>query len=711
MQDLAILDWFIGVSVMEVAARCFLFKFKFGGNTAFILEFGNKYIRFFADHGQVITDSAIYEIATPYTLDDLWDQEQEVCRLQITQNADVLYLWHKKYMKTLTRYGNTDWRLEDFELINGPWDHMNTSNTTMTASGTLGTVTVTATNDVFAKSDVGRLLRLHLVDDDTTPWSSGKSVKSGDIYTSDGKWYKATADGTTGGVKPVHSEGTRSDGGVVWDYLHSGYGIAKITEFTNAKSVNVSVLTQLPNTKATANWELGMLHSAGNYPISGAFFKNRLAMLINTSSGVKCILSKIDDFNNFADKEGSEVLSENAITVPVLSEQYNEGTWLSSGDVLFVGTNNGEFYIDSITSSEAMGPDNVTSNQISTIGSKPIPPMKINGHTLFVDRFGTSIRDLAYSYERDGYDPYDVSIKGKHLLKSGIVSWDYQDYPDKILWCVVSDGRLIGFTFNSEQQVSALHRHTFGGSVESVAIIPSPDQKKEDCWISVKRNVAGSAQRYIEWVDEGEPVVFPDSIEAIENYSEKEVAESNYVKENSHFLDSCLEFNRSPGDPVTTLKGLDHLKGAVVRIMADGAQKEDQVVSDEGTIEIASTDNHVLVGLPIQSVFKAQKRYIQTDRTFGVGEVQQIDHLCIMLYRSGGGKVGGNYNELVDILYRDTDAEMGKSAELFTGNKVIPWSTRSSTIEEKGADIFIVNDSIYPMTVLAISPQMTQSEG
>lgn len=696
---------------MEVAARCFLFKFKFGGNTAFVLEFGNKYIRFFADHGQVIKDSAIYEIETPYTLDDLWDAEQEVCRLQITQNADVLYLWHKKYMKTLTRYSNTDWRLEDFELVNGPWEHMNTTNTTMASSETVGTTTITASNDTFTQNDVGRLIRLNLVDDDTTPWSAGKTANGGDIYTSDGHWYKANSSGTTGGVKPVHTEGTRSDGGVVWEYLHSGYGVAKITEVTDAKTAVALIISRIPNKKTTTNWELGMLHKGIDYPISGAFFKNRLAMLINTPSGVKCLFSKTDDFNNFADKDHGEVLAENAMTVPVLSEQYNEGTWLSSGDVLFVGTNNGEFYIDSITSSEAMGPDNVTSNQISTIGSKPITPIKINGHTLFVDRFGTSIRNLAYSYERDGYDPYDVSIKGKHLLKSGIVSWDYQDYPDKILWCVVGDGRLIGFTFNSEQQVSALHRHTFGGAVESVAIIPSPDQKKEDCWLSIKRNIAGAVQRYIEWVDEGEPVVFPDSIDAVANYDEKEKLEAEYVKENCCFLDSCLEFKRSAGDSVTTLRGLDHLKGAIVRIKADGAQKEDQRVSDEGTIEIAPTDNHVLIGLPIESVFKAQKRYIQGERTSGIGEVQQIDHLCLMLYRSGGGRVGGKYNELIDILYRDTDAQMGRSAELFTGNKVVPWPAGGTQIEDKGADIFIVNDSIYPMTVLAVSPQMTQSEG
>ena len=44
----------------KVASRVFLKKFMFGGTTAFILEFGNQYIRFYANQGQVIKGDAIY---------------------------------------------------------------------------------------------------------------------------------------------------------------------------------------------------------------------------------------------------------------------------------------------------------------------------------------------------------------------------------------------------------------------------------------------------------------------------------------------------------------------------------------------------------------------------------------------------------------------------------------------------------------------------
>ena len=695
---------------MKAGSRVFLKKFKFSSNTAFILEFGDKYIRFYADHGQVIKDTFVYEVETPYTLDDLWDDKEKVCKLQVIQNADVLYLWHKKYMKTLTRYSNTDWRLEDFELKNGPWENMNTSDVEISAAGTTGNVKISATGDIFdASRDVGRLLRLNLYNDSTTPWAANKTVSSGDVYVSDGKYYQATSGGTTGSVKPVHTEGARSDGGVTWKYVNAGYGTVKITSVTNAHEVQADVIDELPKNVSTPNWEWGVFHNGAEYPISGTFWKNRLALLANTDTGLKCFISKSDDFNNFADKDQGEVLAECAITAPILSEQYNEARWLSSGDVLFVGTNNGEFYIDTQTSSEAFGPSNVKVVPISNVGSKAIAPIKINGHTLFVDRYGTTIRDLTYSYDRDGYDPFDATIKGKHLLQSGIVEWDYQDSPDKVLWCVAADGRVIGFTFNTEQEVMALHQHRFSGAVESLAVIPSPSEKKDDLWISVKRTIDGMSQRYVEWVDEGVPVVFPEYIEATDDFDEKDELEAEYMKQNSVYMDSCLIFDRQVGNEGTEVYGLDHLIGQTVRIMADGAQKEDQVVNSEGKITIGKNDIHVVVGLPVKSVFKAKKRYLQSQGSFGVGDVQQIDHLCLMLYRSGGGKVGGKFKDLIDILYRNTDALMGTSYKLFTGNKIIPWPNGVTDVEERGADVIISNDSVYPMTVLAVSPQMTSN--
>jgi hypothetical protein len=76
-------------------------------------------------------------------------------------------------------------------------------------------------------------------------------------------------------------------------------------------------------------------------------------------------LSCSGDYNNFEDMEFGEATAETAITVPVLNTEFNEGKWLYSGDVLFVGTGASEFYIDSLSQNSAMAGDNIKISQIS----------------------------------------------------------------------------------------------------------------------------------------------------------------------------------------------------------------------------------------------------------------------------------------------------------------------------------------------------------
>lgn len=694
---------------VKTACRCYLVPFEIGGRSAFVLEFGNGYIRFYANHGQVVkNDLTPYEIESPYSSSDLWDAKEECYTLSTTQCGDVMYIFHPKYpIHTLTRYANDDWQLEELELLSGPWDDKNTTSISLSSTNTTGTTTISANGgNVFTQSDVGRLVRLNLVNDETTPWSASLEVENNDIVRSDGSYYKVMTGGTTGSVKPVHHEGTRSDGKLTWEYLHSGSGTAKITQYISPTSVEAEILDYMPDNITTADWELGLFHQNGTYPVAGTFWSDRFVIFTDTTAGPKIIPSYNADFTNFADMEYGEQVAECSFVIPVLSDKYNQAKWIAGGDILAAGTSSGEFYVSKKSSAEAWSFDNTQIMQISQIGNKQITPIKINGHMLFTDKFGTSIRDLVYSYERDTYDPFDTTICSKHLLLSGIVDWAYQDYPDKILWCVVGDGRLIGYTFNSEQEVSAMHQHNLSGYVESIAVITSPDENRQDVWVVAKRTIEGVTQRYIEWLDEGMKTSYPNEIDIIEDLDEKESAEADYVKQNAFYVDSGLIYNRTPGDTSTVIGGLKHLVGMEVAILADGAMRPKQIVNAEGEIEIEATDSQVICGLPIKSIYKSQKLVVQGPNSSGIGDVQKVDHLTVMLYRSAGGKIGGRYDNLTDMLYRHTDDVMDKSTDLFTGNLVTPWPEGSSTLQEKGATILIYNDSVFPMNILAIVPSL-----
>lgn len=802
-----------------MSLRPVIIPFSASKENSYVLEITHKKIRLYTQHGQVIKDDEVYEIDCPYTQDELFTNN--ISNIQYVQNGDMLYLFHKNHpIQVVSRNSTNSWTIKNFNLKNGPFGEVSSEEATLSYNDNK----IISTLGVFESSDVGRLIRLTVVNDTTKAWVAEDDVEALELRKSDGKVYK-NIDGTkTGTTKPVHTEGSQSDGGVIWEYQHSGYATFTITKFIDANTVEVTTndIVPIELESGTEYYEMGLFYEGSPNPISGCFFRNRFCFLVNIDNVPHICMSCSDDYNNFADKDNGEVLATNAITVKAVSSKYNVGGWLCAMDTLFVGTSTGEFLIDSATSSEALAPDNVKVQLISEIGSLPIPPVIVGSHVLFVTNKGTSIRDLLYSFTEDSYDPIELSLFGRHLLTSGITSMCYQENPDKIVWFTLNDGRLIGLTFSSEQKVQAMHQHNLGGSVYNLAVIPNPSFNFDDLWCVVDRNGDYS----IEWLDNGIVTEYPNEINSTQNLDLKEELENKYMLDRAFYLDSALSIDRNideyigtvevdgeektniyvliddvpymlnevastfdipfnrhknkvikvafdtqegimhsvkfpvimqgaflrefgqdrtvtatqtefkvgylqivPLDVQTTsntvrvefeirnilideeeieLFGLNHLEGKEVGIIADGSERERQIVKN-GSVKISSYDNVVTVGLPIESVYIPQTMYFNSGNGMGVGDVQRIDSVTLMLWRSMGGKIGDKYNNLIPLYYRKTDEKMNKATPLFSGNKTTCVDFNNSTIEERGAKLIIHNDSVFPMNILAIAPHISTS--
>lgn len=117
-----------------------LVPFIFSDEQAYMLEFGDKYIRFYKDQGQIVDGGSPYEIVTPYAAADL-------AGLKYTQSADVMYLVHPDYppMK-LSRFGHTNWTIEVIAFNDGPYLPINRDlGLYITPSATTGNgITLTA---------------------------------------------------------------------------------------------------------------------------------------------------------------------------------------------------------------------------------------------------------------------------------------------------------------------------------------------------------------------------------------------------------------------------------------------------------------------------------------------------------------------------------------------------------------------------------------
>jgi hypothetical protein len=100
--------------VKSSAAKTRLIPFEFSTTQTYIMEFGNNYIRFFKDKGQILSGGSAYEIATPYATSELFD-------IKFAQSADVMYLCHPNHdVRKLSRTGHTSWTLATVSFSGSP---------------------------------------------------------------------------------------------------------------------------------------------------------------------------------------------------------------------------------------------------------------------------------------------------------------------------------------------------------------------------------------------------------------------------------------------------------------------------------------------------------------------------------------------------------------------------------------------------------------
>jgi len=175
-----------------------LIPFEFSTTQTYILEFGNQYIRFYKDKGQILSGGSAYEISSPYLEAELFD-------IKFAQSADVMYIVHPNHETSkLSRTGHTSWTLTEVDFVDGPYLALNTTSTTMTPSATTGTgITITASASAFVSTDVGRLINFSNGYAKITAYASATSVTADvkddfDTTTATTDWSLGAFSDTTG---------------------------------------------------------------------------------------------------------------------------------------------------------------------------------------------------------------------------------------------------------------------------------------------------------------------------------------------------------------------------------------------------------------------------------------------------------------------------------------------------------------------------------
>lgn len=673
--------------VKNSADRPWLTTFEYNVTNAYVLEFGDEYIRFFTQHGQLVSGTPV-EVVTPYTIADLYNADQ-TSRVRTAQSGDFLYITHGGHEpRVLTRTSATAFNLSEFRPDGGPFKDLNTTATTVYSSGATGSVTLTASAGIF---EAGHVDSLFLIEAQETngikAWEVGKTIVIGDLRIVGSRVYEALTAGTTGSRTPVHTSGAFYDGdpGVQWQFLHAGFGWVRITGYTSATQVSADVVSLVPavgSGEATTRWAHSAWSSVEGWPTDVTFFRERLVM----ARGQQIWMSTAGGFNDFSARNpNGEVAADQAIAITISSGNINSIQWLMSDQFLIAGTAGGEFIIGELTNGQPLGPGNIRAKLQSRFGSRAIVPVTAGASVLFVQRAGRKVRELVMNAGGDGYNSTDRTALAEHITKTGLVDMDYAQEPYSVAWGTRADGRLVGFTWNAEQNVWAWHPHSIGsGAVESVAVIPSPDQARNELWLIVRRTIDGQAKRYVE-------------------YMEAEWTDES-AQSAAFYVDSGLSYSGLL--PVASLTGLDHLEGMTVAVLVDGSPHPSRVVSG-GSIDLQRQGAVVHVGLPYSAKMRTMRLEAGSRNGTAQGKTKRISKVVYRFDKTASGRFGPSFDETDEFNFRTRSDLMDQPVTLFTGDKEALWPGGYET----DGYISFIDDLPLPVTLCGVFPTVETEDG
>lgn len=486
--------------------KCRLIPFQFSTVQTYALEFGHNYMRVIKDGGLVLTTGdVIYELATPYA-------DSDVFGLKFTQSADVMTIVHPSYPpKELRRYAHDNWQIVDVETKNGPFEDINVDESvTVYASGTTGTITLTASSAIFGSEQVGKLFYLEQPAVDSVPvWETSKTTAIDDIRRADSNYYRANTAGKTGTLRPSHTEGMAWDGwggtgsddtGVQWEYLHSGFGIARITAVAgDGLSATADVISRIPENavgsdKASYKWARYAWNSVNGYPATVVYYQQRLYFAASSAYPQTIWASRTGDYKDFG--KSNPVQDDDRIVYTYAGRQVNEIRHLIDVGSLVVLTSGGEF-VATGDQNKVLTPSSFSLSSQGSNGSSDVPPIAVSNIALFIQEKGSVVRDLAYSFDVDGFQGNDLTILANHLFqKRSIVDWSFCIVPFSSAFCVRDDGKLLVLTYLRDQQVFAWSPQSSAGKYESTCGIG--EGSEDAIYFVVNRTINGQVVRYIE---------------------------------------------------------------------------------------------------------------------------------------------------------------------------------------------------------------------
>ena len=418
----------------------------------------------------------------------------------IAQVNDVMYMANESYAPfKLSRYGATDWRVEEIDYSYPPTVSQNTSTTTLTPTLFTGSTTMTASADTFESGHVGTKWEWrtdrdaeHASFDLTTGGASdsGTIPVFGDwTFTTTGTnwtdtiYLERSIDGPAGTFEKVYEvqatgssqenfsitgnendpralyrirKGANSTNGVA--HLAVGQtevrGVFEITSYSSATSVGIT-WTKEPQYAGTpgasTKWSEGAFSSVQGWPATCCFYQGRL-WFGGTSNRKQTIWgSEIDDFENFGTSIPN-VLASDSVSYTISSVEQNKIRWMLPLNDLIIGTTGTEHSVRGADNNAIEATQAPLIQQESAVGSYYNQPNLTKDGIVFSNQDASKVYAIDYDWRTRGYVTEDLT-----RLNESQVSAKFRSYvkdPYSIFYCGAG-ASIFGCVFNKKEDVIA----------------------------------------------------------------------------------------------------------------------------------------------------------------------------------------------------------------------------------------------------------------
>jgi len=626
-----------------------------------------------------LVDSVAVEASGDFLLPVPWALA-DLATLTHAQSADVVFIASNGFQqRRIDRYDTAckSWGISLYQPEDGPFRIINTSDISMTPSALVGDITLTASREYFTSTQVGGLIGITSQGQTVSADVGGNAEYTNDdsmrvigvansrIFTTTitgtwvgtivlqrsidetGSWVDVTSwttnhaatnydDGLDNsiayyriGFKDAYSSGTAT---VTLIYPSGGIkGIARITAYTSSTVVSAAVLSNFGATTASRDWSEGSWSTRRGFPQAVAFYEGRLWW-----AGKGFFYGSISDaFTSFdEDFEGDA----GPIVRSIASGPVDNINWLLSVQRLIAGTAGAEVSARSTSFDEPLTPSNFNLKNASTQGSSSVPALVVDSNGIFVQRGGTRIFEMGFSFEKNDYKPTDLTDIVPEICEPSVTLIALQRQPDTRLHVVKSDGTVALLIREPDNEVLAWVDVVTDGSVVDVVVLPGTVE--DTVYYCVKRTINGSDVHYLEkWALESE---------AVGGTTNK-------------MADSFITFTNPT--PRTLIEGLTHLIAEEVVVWADGKCLKDaagdiETFTVDGSGQINVTNEGVaynattgVVGLPYQGRFKSTKLAYATSLGTALTQRKRLSHLGMIMANTHaqGVRYGPDFTTMDDL--------------------------------------------------------------